>query len=241
MTIKKEPQLAGECEAMPHAQAEQNHADVTVKSANSTMLELQSKDGHMKRFVELLSATNRKGIADVIYQLNKWGFFEAPASSVFHLNRRGGLLEHSLNVYDMAMMLREQMITRSPKIESLLPENSVVISSLLHDVCKAEIYKTTIRSRKNEDGNWKKYQGYEVNCSAFPLGHGEKSVIQLLRWGLTMSDDEIMAIRWHMTAWDLPFQSPELKNNLSKAREICPLCIIIQCADSLASGIIETL
>ncbi|MBR2886586.1 MAG: HD family phosphohydrolase, partial [Bacteroidales bacterium] len=67
----------------------------------------------------------------------------------------------------------------------------------------------------------------------------EKSVIMLLRCGLAMSDYEIMAIRWHMTAWDLPFQSTELRKNLNTSREICPLCTIIQAGDNLAAGILE--
>ena len=55
----------------------------------------------------------------------------------------------------------------------------------------------------------------------------------------SITDDEMLAIRWHMTAWDLAFQSPEQKNNLNTARDICPLCSLVQTADTLASNIIE--
>ena len=55
----------------------------------------------------------------------------------------------------------------------------------------------------------------------------------------SFTDDEMLAIRWHMTAWDLPFQSPEQKGNLNTARDICPLCSLVQSADTLASNIIE--
>lgn len=78
-----------------------------------------------------------------------------------------------------------------------------------------------------------------VDYSEFPLGHGEKSVIRLLRLGLALTDDEIMAIRWHMSAWDLPFQSPEAHNNLGEAKERCPLLTIIQAADGLAYHALE--
>ena len=61
----------------------------------------------------------------------------------------------------------------------------------------------------------------------------------LLRCGLELTDDEIMAIRWHMQAWDLPFQSADAKANLNKAKEICPLVSLIQAADGLASNLLE--
>ena len=59
-----------------------------------------------ERFVEVLSNTNREGISQVIAKLEELGFFEAPASTKFHLSCKGGLLEQSLNVYDAAVMLR---------------------------------------------------------------------------------------------------------------------------------------
>ena len=60
------------------------------------------------KFIEILSGTNRKGIENVLSKLEELGFFEAPASTKFHLSSKGGLLEHSLNVYEAAMSLREQ-------------------------------------------------------------------------------------------------------------------------------------
>lgn len=214
-----------------------------MQSVNQTDIinELRSRGREAERFVNELIATQRKGVETTICELKEWGFFKAPASTAFHLNRPGGLLTHSLNTYDMGLMLREQTVAMFPQLAERLPKSSVAISTLLHDTCKAEIYKKAIKSRRNKEGNWEKYSGYDVDYSAFPLGHGEKSVIQLLRWDLELTDDEIMAIRWHMTAWDLPFQSPEQRKNLALARSKCPLCIIVQCADGLASGITETI
>ena len=81
--------------------------------------------------------------------------------------------------------------------------------------------------------------GYDVDCSGFPLGHGEKSVILLLKWGLRLTDEEMLAIRWHMHAWDLPFQSYDIKSNFNAAKEKCPLLAVIQAADGLAAHILE--
>jgi hypothetical protein len=49
-----------------------------------------------------------------------------------------------------------------------------------------------------------------------------------------------MAIRWHMHAWDLPFQSPDLKGNFQAAKSKCPLLSLIQAADGLASHLLES-
>lgn len=84
--------------------------------------------------------------------------------------------------------------------------------------------------RRYQDMRW---------TSSLPLGYGEKSVIMLLTLGLKLTKDEMLAIRWHMTAWELAFQSPEQKSNLQKAREIAPLCVLIQAADGLSTSLLE--
>ena len=176
---------------------------------------------------------------NVIERLEEQGFFKAPASTKFHLNYEGGLLEHSMNVCDMALELRELIIRKKEGLRVSLPKESVIIAALLHDVCKADIYKPAVKRQKNEHGIWCDVPGYDVDYSNFPVGHGEKSVIWLLQNGLKLTADEIMAIRWHMTAWDLAFQSPEMKGNLNAARERCPLMALIQAADGLAANLLE--
>lgn len=202
-------------------------------------MNLQMKQNRSE-FVELLYSTGREGMDEVIGQLEELGFFQAPASSKFHLNHEGGLLEHSLNVCKVGLMLRKQMLALKPDLEESLNKESVIIAALLHDICKADIYQKCIRKRKDRLGQWVDYETYELDYSDFPLGHGEKSVIVLLRMGLDLSDDEIMAIRWHMSAWDLPFQSPDLKANFDTAKRLCPLCSLIQAADGLASNLLES-
>ena len=192
-----------------------------------------------EQFKAKLLSTKRDGMENVIKHLDRLGFFTAPASTKFHLNVKGGLMQHSWNVCNTALMLREQMIQMKPELAQKLPVESVIIASLLHDVCKSNIYKDAILNRKNDQGIWEKVPGYDVDYSSLPLGHGEKSVIMLLTLGLKLTKDEMLAIRWHMTAWELAFQSPEQKSNLQKAREIAPLCAIIQAADGLSSSLLE--
>lgn len=203
-------------------------------------LDTKQIESQKQEFCELLRSTEREDIEYVIEDLVELGFFEAPASTKFHLSYEGGLCEHSLNVCKMALVLREQVLQMNPSLEGALRKDSVIIASLLHDVCKADIYKPVIKKKKNAFGVIEDVPGWDVDYSHFPLGHGEKSVIVVLRMGFALTDDEIMAIRWHMTAWDLPFQSPEMKNNLNIAKSICPLCTLVQAADGISAGLLES-
>ncbi len=192
-----------------------------------------------EKILELLDATDRQGIDEVMDWMKGSQFFSAPASTNFHGNYEGGLADHSYNVYTAAMRLRSTALRLNPALEEQLPEDSVTLATLLHDICKADIYKEVKKKRQNSFGRWKEYDGYTVDYSNFPLGHGEKSVIVLLRLGLDLTDAEIAAIRWHMTAWDLPFQSREALSNLNAAKDKYPLCALVQLADGFASSLME--
>ena len=192
-----------------------------------------------ERFIELLRSTGRQGIEEVINYLEKSGFFLAPASTGHHLSYEGGLMEHSLNVYDMAMAIRVPIVSMKPEMEEKLPEESIVIAALLHDTCKANIYKKTKKWDFGKDGNPEEQEKYTTNYSEMPVGHGEKSVIMLLSLGLKLTLDEMVAIRWHMGAWDLAFQSYEAKSNINEAGNRHPLLSLIQSADNMATHILE--
>jgi hypothetical protein len=190
-------------------------------------------------FCERLRETNREGIENIIAFLEEKGFFLAPASSRFHFNSESGLLVHSLNVCDAAMDIREIAIRRDPSLEKQLPMDSVIIASLLHDVCKTDIYKPISRKLKFLMKLWPGSPTYHTDYGYLPLGHGEKSVIYLMQNGLKMSNDEIMAIRWHMGAWDISFQGGSSLGNYNKAKHLCPLVTVIQCADEMTTNIME--
>lgn len=194
-----------------------------------------------EKFVSLLQSTHREGLDKVIAGLEKLGFFTAPASSKHHLAEKGGLLHHSLNVYEQAALIREIEVGIKPELAEKLPNESIIIASLLHDVCKAEIYKLELKNKKNEQtGQWEKVPQYVAHYEHCPMGHGEKSVIRLLRMGLELTNDEILAIRWHMGAWDLS-DSFEAKGNLGAACEKSPLLDVIMAADELATRVTEVL
>ncbi len=196
-------------------------------------------EANKQKFIDILRATDRENMDYVIEDLEAMGFFEAPASVKNHYNFPGGLVLHSLKVYEMAMALRESIVKLRPDTEASLNPDSIAIAALLHDTCKADIYRKVQRARKNEVGQYEKFDEYQVTYENFPVGHGEKSVIMLLRSGLDLEDEEIFAIRWHMGPWDLPTQSIEMDRSYREAQKKSPLVSLIHVADTLSASILE--
>ena len=192
-----------------------------------------------EEFISLLKSTEREGLEDVIADLDELGFFEAPASAGHHLNVAGGLVLHSLNTCKSALAIYEGMQKLEPYLDKEVKRESVIIASLLHDVCKSDIYKRSVKKRKTNLGTWEEAEGYKLTYKNFPMGHGEKSVIMLLCSGLELYDDEMLAIRWHMGAWGVNMNSYEDQRNYDTARTLYPLVSIVQAADGLAASIME--
>lgn len=178
------------------------------------------------RFLELMKAVNRPGVDQLIDWLeNKSDFFTAPASTQYHGACEGGLLEHSLAVHDALLDIMETFnIDATPE--------TIVIVSLLHDICKANFYTTSTRNVKNEEtGKWDKVPFYKIE-DKFPYGHGEKSVF-ILREFISLTVEEVMAIRWHMGAFGAESWSD--RQTLSAAMEKYPLILALQMADQAAT------
>ena len=189
-----------------------------------------------ERFIDLFRSINRDNTTKLLVELKRLGFFEAPASANFHLNKTGGLLEHSLAVYDCAMQLKETLKRCDEEWDGLetLKDDSILVSALLHDVCKAGIYVPTTKRQRQPDGTWIDVEGYAVDYSEFPMGHGEKSMAIVLRCGYPLSNEEMLAIRWHMYAFGVNFNNYEELNNFNTANKI-PLVKLIQLADQMAT------
>lgn len=178
----------------------------------------------------------REGANEFLKWLQGTDFFGAPASSRFHLSRPGGLLEHSMNVYNRlrALVLFENSRKGTPVLNPK-EECSVAICGLLHDVCKANMYVVEMKNRKNADGKWEKYAGYTIKDN-LPYGHGEKSVYLISKF-MELEEEEAMAIRWHMGGFDDAAKggSPALKGVFQKY----PLAIMTHIADMQASYLDE--
>ena len=192
-----------------------------------------------EEFVELLRSTGREGVDDLIENLEELGFFTAPASAGHHLNVAGGLVMHSLNTCRAALAIWEAMKTLEPSLATEVRRESIIIASLLHDVCKSDIYKRSVKKRKNALGQWEDSEGYKVTYKKFPMGHGEKSLVMVLLGGIDLYDDEMLAIRWHMGAWGLNQNSFEDVRSFDTAQKLYPLVPIIHAADGMAANVME--
>ena len=162
---------------------------------------------------------HRPGAEKLLAWLEGTDFFTAPASAKYHGNHEGGLCEHSMNVW------------RRLSQECDSNAETVAICGLLHDVCKANFYKKDYRNVKNERGVWDKVAFYKVEDN-FPYGHGEKSVYLINRF-MTLTDEEAMAIRWHMGFSDESFKGGSYA--LSNAFERYPLAVSLHIADLQAT------
>ena len=196
----------------------------------------KAKQDKINLFESLLMSTGRAGMDKVIEYLRKTDFYDAPASAKYHSNYDTGLLDHSLMVYNLAEAFFEKMKMIDPELAVSIPEESIIVSALLHDVCKICFYRKTIKWKKNEHNDWMQYDGYEIEDS-FPIGHGEKSVIKLLKLGLDINPCEMLAIRYHMGFWGE--SNPEFKIAMKSAIKMCPLVVLLQQADCAATMMFE--
>ncbi len=190
---------------------------------------------HRQRFIEIYKENIKREGADKLLeylQSRSCDFFTAPASTRFHCSYEGGLCEHSLNVYDC---LKSYLATERAKETFGLEfsEESVAIVSLLHDVCKINTYKTSMRNVKDDKtGVWSKVPYYEYN-DTLPYGHGEKSVY-IVSGFMRLTRDEAMAIRWHMG-----FSGTEDQKLVGNALHTYPLALALMIADCEASSFVE--
>ncbi len=158
-------------------------------------------------------------------------FFTAPASTRFHGAYEGGLCEHSLNVYDCLCDYMQRDRVKELYGLSCSPETCAIVS-LLHDVCKTNVYKPSFRNVKNDRGVWEKVPSYDYE-DALPYGHGEKSVY-ILSGFLRLTREEAFAIRFHMG-----FSGTEEVRLVSDAFEKFPLAYALHNADMEATLFLE--
>lgn len=158
-------------------------------------------------------------------------FFTAPASQRYHGSYAGGLVEHSVNVYEcLTAYLGRERVKGLYGME-YEPE-SVAIAALLHDLCKINCYKPGTRNVKDETGKWQTVPTYEYD-DPLPYGHGEKSVY-IVTGFMRLTREEAFAIRYHMG-----FSGIEDKRNIGDALERFPLAFALNVADMEATYFME--
>ena len=159
-------------------------------------------------------------------------FFTAPCSTRFHGSYAGGLVQHSINVYNCLKDYLSRQRTKDVYGMEYTNE-SIALTALLHDVCKMNFYSVDYRNAKNEQGVWEKVPYYTIN-DQLPYGHGEKSVY-IVSGFMRLTREEAFAIRYHMG-----FSGIEDRNSIGKAFEMFPLAFALSVADMEATYFLES-
>ena len=183
-------------------------------------------------FIEyFVTYIKRDGADELLEWLKGTDFFTAPASARFHSSYEGGLVDHSVNVYDCL-----NSYLKSPRTVDIIgtqySDESIAIVSLLHDLCKIDVYKKGFRNVKDEKGTWQRVDTFEYD-DKMPYGHGEKSVY-IISGYMRLTREEAFAIRYHMG-----YSSTEDPRNVSAAFEMFPLAFALSTADSEATYFVE--
>ena len=197
-------------------------------------------ENNIARFEAELAKVKRPGMDKLLEYIQKSDFYKAPASTKYHLAVPSGLLQHSLNVLDA---LRGLLSWRSDgvweyraagKVVDTIPDDSVIMMALLHDICKTHFYGTSTRNVKNETtGRWEKVPFYTVN-DMMPLGHGPKSAM-IIKQYTTLTSQELYAI-WHHMGMNGNYEND---NAVGKSIEMYPAVLALQTADMMASRFME--
>ncbi|MDE6838585.1 MAG: hydrolase [Acutalibacter sp.] len=197
-------------------------------------------DKNIQRFETELKKVNRPGMDKLLAYIRKSDFYSAPASTRYHLSCEGGLLQHSLNVLDALrglLMVYDDKIWEylvAEKVVCTIPDESIIIMALLHDLCKTHYYKTSTRNVKNEQtGKWEKAPFYTVD-DKMPLGHGAKSAMLAMQF-IKLTNTEMYAIWHHMGFTE---QGGDF-GTVSRAMGLHPAVLALHTADMMASRLME--
>ena len=174
----------------------------------------------LTRFNELYAEITREGADELLNYMRNAGYFEAPASSSYHLAKDGGLLEHSINV-------TETLLKLAKAVDSDYSRETLIIVGLLHDLGKAGFYgkpgyvENILKSGKRSDA-----KPYETNKDLLAVPH-EVVAISIIPQYMQISEDELFAILYHNGLYtSIGYQLKGKETNLQ---------ILLHCADMLSS------
>lgn len=174
----------------------------------------------------ILKATGRKGIEELLEYMDANGFYSAPCSSKYHLCKPGGLAEHSLNVFEQAAAMIEAFYIKQDKPFSHELINSAAICSILHDIGKIGQYGKSVYIENEDPG----IQPYNVNYELLYVPHEVRSIAIISKF-IELTEEEQFAILYHNGLYG------ELKSIRGKET---PLYMILHFADMWACRVVES-
>lgn len=194
-------------------------------------------------FIELLRKVNRQGadIEALIYKLESSDFFIAPCSTGFHLAVRGGLCQHSLNVY-------YELVRLNDMYKMNLTEETMIIISLLHDLDKMDKYELYYKNvqkyhehgkKSDENGrfDWVKEWRYKVkeDNNRFVFGHHGQNSEYIANSYIPLTTEESAAIVNHMTNATDEYKPFDMTSILNKY----PSVVALHTADFICTFLVE--
>lgn len=170
--------------------------------------------------------TKRKNEFDTFINMLEKGssWLTSPASTKYHLNKAGGLLEHSVGVTETLLKFRE---TLAPAIS----EESCVIVGLLHDVGKIGMPGKP-RYLKN-DNQWeieKRNMVYKINPDEVYMNLATRSLYLIAKY-ISLSDSEAQAILYH--------DGQYVEGNKEVAHHEMPITLLVHFADMWTATVYE--
>ncbi len=157
---------------------------------------------------------------------NETSYLIAPASSRFHLSKEGGLLEHSVNVCETLLRLREA-------IAPALSIESCVVTALLHDLGKAGMPGRPMYVPNKPTAKQKQYgysAAYHTSDKLTYLSVPVRS-LYLIAPRFPLTEEEAQAIVYH--------DGQYVDDNRSAATRECPLLLLLHYADNWSCFVTE--
>lgn len=159
---------------------------------------------------------------------NNTAWLTAPASTKYHLCREYGLLEHSVNVAETLLRIKQTLYP-------IIDDESCVIVALLHDLGKAgtpngaQYLKNQPTERQRQAGYGPSFP-YSFNRDLTYLSVPIRSLYLALPY-ITLSEEEAQAIAYH--------DGQYVDDNKSVANNECPLTLMLHYADNWCGFITE--
>ena len=187
----------------------------------------EKKEKLLEKYNELLGLISER--EEQAQEFNKFlsektNWLTAPASTRFHLAEEGGLVQHSVNVAETLLKLRDTLMPE------LLTESCVIVG-LFHDTGKVGYEGIPYYIPNPEEWQVKK-RGikYKVNPECPHMDIATRSLYLVSQY-IDLTPEEAQAVRYH--------DGQYIDENKSVAHRETPLTRLVQYADNWSGGVIE--
>lgn len=190
-----------------------------------TQEQIETNYAKLKKYIT--GYIHRDGIANLIGWLDTTDFKTAPATTKYHGVYAGGLVKHTLDVFNRIFTIMNFEYGDNRPYD----KESIAIVSLLHDLDKVNKYKVEYRNRKDENGNWVQEPVYVVKPTFERLVYGNPSenTIYIIEQFIKLSYDEKMAILYQ--SGGIYDNNPDSIYRAMNAFKVCPLAYYLYTAD----------